>query len=287
MFLQARFPVSLLLFCSFLLSPAVRSAAQSSPAGTGTSRPTDASTQLPAFDVVSIHENKSGTAGLYGSRLTPDGVTISHIRLTDIISWAYGVKQDSISGAPGWVDDTDYDIEAKVAPEDVPTLKQLSGKQRFAMLRPVLAERFHLQAHIVPRVLPVYDLVIIKGGPKFKQSPPLPGVHGEDANKGGIMRFGPGTFTAQRLPIKSLVDQLSFIVHRTVIDETGLTGPYDFTLKYEPETSPSEKPDNGSTDSSAPSIFTALPEQLGLKLQPGKGPVDTLVIDHVEKPTEN
>jgi len=99
--------------------------------------------------------------------------------------------------------------------------------------------------------------------------------------------MGDGYMTGIGLTMTSLVSRLSYVVHRTVINRTELTGAYDFTLKYaSPEQRDSGKPDNGETDQ-VPSIFTALEEQLGLKLQPTKGPVDTLVIDHVEKPIEN
>ena len=99
--------------------------------------------------------------------------------------------------------------------------------------------------------------------------------------------FGPGQFTAEGIGITSLVSNLAYVVDRTVIDETDLTGTYDFTMKYAVEDDHAgAKPDSGTTDP-LPSIFTALEEQLGLKLKSTKGPVDTLVIDHIEKPSEN
>lgn len=98
---------------------------------------------------------------------------------------------------------------------------------------------------------------------------------------------GPGQFTGEGIGISALVDNLAYVVHRPVMDKTGLTGKYDFKVKYAPEEEGGGgKPDNGTTDP-LPSIFTALEEQVGLKLQSTKGPVDTLVIDHVEKPSEN
>ena len=104
---------------------------------------------------------------------------------------------------------------------------------------------------------------------------------------GGLLHFQDGVLTDQGIEISTLVGQLTNLVHRTVIDKTALKGRFDFTLKYAPDRDAASGADNGSPQDDAPSIFTALEEQLGLKLQPDKGPVDTVVIDHVEQPTEN
>jgi uncharacterized protein (TIGR03435 family) len=113
------------------------------------------------------------------------------------------------------------------------------------------------------------------------------GMKGPDGvGKVGAMRMGPGTLTGQGIAISNLTDILSRNVERTVIDKTGLTGKYDLTLTWKSEDDHGGQ-ENGATDANAPDLFTALQEQLGLKLVSTKGPVDTLVIDHAEKPTEN
>jgi uncharacterized protein (TIGR03435 family) len=154
-------------------------------------------------------------------------------------------------------------------------------------------------AHTEIKQLPVYELVVAKGGSKLKEATPgdtyANGIKGPDGvGRGGMMRVGPGQLTAQGVPISSMVNMLSQQLHQTVIDKTGLTGKYDLELNWTTDqgSEPMFKGADSSQhdpapDSSGPSIFTALQEQLGLKLQSAKGPVDRLVIEHVEMPSEN
>jgi uncharacterized protein (TIGR03435 family) len=164
-----------------------------------------------------------------------------------------------------------------------------------------LADRFKLKIHTETKQLPVYELVAPKGGSKLKEATAgdtyANGIKGLDGvGRGGLMRVGRGQLTAQAVPITSLANMLSQQLQRTVLDKTGLTGKYDLELNWTPDqgSDPMFKGAEGSPqrgdaapDSSGPSIFTALQEQLGLKLQSAKGPVETLVIDHVEMPSEN
>jgi uncharacterized protein (TIGR03435 family) len=131
-----------------------------------------------------------------------------------------------------------------------------------------------LKAHTETKILPVYELVVIKGGPKFKQSA------GDSTGSRGTSIHN-RELTAHDIPMRSFASTLEGQVHRTVIDKTGLEGSYDLTLKWSPDDATSTQTD------SAPIIFTALQEQLGLKLQAAKGPVETLVVDHAEMPSEN
>jgi bla regulator protein BlaR1 len=149
----------------------------------------------------------------------------------------------------------------------------MSNSQRRQMMLSLLIERFHLKAHTQMETLPVYELMIAKGGPKFAQAaagPPGAHIHG----------LGKTAFAANNLPMAGLASYLADRVHRTVIDKTGLTERYDLALKWSADDAP-------ETTDAAPSIFTALQEQLGLKLQPAKGPVERLVVDHVEMPSAN
>lgn len=241
---------------------------------------------LPVYDVASIHENKSGTNNVRVS--TRDATfTATNYPLGDLISSAYGIREDLISGLPGWADSTRFDISAKVSDPDIEALKKLSREQRHAMLVALLANRFHLKAHIETKTLPVYDLVIAKGGSRLTENtiPADQAAPGPLGLKPGSMMISNSEMNAVGIPISNLAQNLAFRVERNVIDKTGLTGKYNFTLKWRPDELDGKA--DATTDSNAPDLFTAIQEQLGLKLEPSKGPVPTLVIDHVEMPSEN
>jgi uncharacterized protein (TIGR03435 family) len=255
--------------------------------------------KLPAFDVVSIKPDKTG-GGMIRVMNRPDGYSATNISLKMLIQAAYGIREDLISGTPGWAESTRYDIDAKVDGADVEALKKLSPEQRRLILQPLLADRFKLKVHTETKQLPVFELVVAKGGPKLKEATAgdtyANGIKGPDGvGRGGMVRMGRGQLTAQGVPMTSVVNMLSQQLHRTVIDKTGLAGKYDLELNWTPDEGegmgpppPGGQPHGDAPpEGSGPSIFTAIQEQLGLKLQSGKGPVDTLVIDHVEMPTEN
>jgi uncharacterized protein (TIGR03435 family) len=267
---------------------------------TGAAQPDQtADVKVPAFDVVSVKPNKSDS-GMVRVMGKPDGYAASNVSLKMLIQGAYGIREDLISGAPSWADSARFDIDAKVAGSDVDALKKLSPEQRRLILRPLLADRFKLKVHTETKQLPVYELVLAKDGSKLKEGTPgdtyANGIKGPDGvSRGGMMR-GPGQLTAQAVPMTNLANMLSQQLRRTVLDKTGLPGKYDIELYWAPDqgADPMFKGPDGSLpkadaapDSSGPSIFTALQEQLGLKLQSAKGPVETLVIDHVEMPSEN
>ena len=145
------------------------------------------------------------------------------------------------------------------------------------MLQPVLTDRFQLQFHRETRQLPIYSLIPAKNGVSFKKSPPADTTEAQ-------FRMKSGQLTCQRCSISLLTQWLTLHAGRKVVDDTGLSDKdkYDFTLQWSPDSSATA----GESDS-GPSLFTAVQEQLGLKLAPEKGPVETLVIDHVERPSEN
>jgi len=267
--------------------------------GSAITEAVSADVKVPAFDVVSVKQDKS-EGSMIRVMMKPDGYAATNVSLKMLIEEAYGIRQDLISGAPGWVDSIRFDIDAKVAGGNVNDLKKLKPEQRMSMLKPMLADRFQVKVHTETKTLPVYELVVAKGGSKLKEAMPgytyTNGIKGPDGvAHGGMMRMSRGEVTGQALAVESLVNMLSRQLQRTVIDKTGLTGKYDFTLQWTEESSdPMFKGGDGSQqkaepapDATGPSIFTALQEQLGLKLQSAKGPVETLVIDHVEMPSEN
>jgi uncharacterized protein (TIGR03435 family) len=255
---------------------------------------------LPAFAVASIKPDKSGNGG---SRMmsTPDGFSATNIPLQFLLREAYGVEDDQISGAPNWIRSEGYDIEAKVDGSDVAKLSKLSFDQRRLMFQPLLEDRFKLKVHWETKELPIYALVTAKSGTKLHEAKPgdtYPhGMKGPDGiGRPGTMRMGRGQLTGQGVPVTLLTKSLSQQLRRIVVDKTGLTGKYDFTLQWAPDESqgpmkpPGAVPGTDSTasaQSSGPSIFTAIQEQLGLKLEPQKGPVKVLIIDSIERPSEN
>jgi uncharacterized protein (TIGR03435 family) len=256
--------------------------------------------KLPAFDVVSIKPNKSDN-GMTRVMYKPDGYSATNISLKMLILGAYGLKEDQLSGLPIWAESARYDIDAKVAGADVAELQKLKNDQRRLLLLPLLADRFKLTVHDETRILPIYELVVAKNGSKLKEATLgdtyANGVKGPDGvGRAGMMAMRPGQLTAQAVPVTSLANILSQQLHRTVVDKTGLTGKYDISLQWTQDDSsnPMFKGTDGSQqraepspDTSGPSIFTAVQEQLGLRLQSSKAPVQVVVIDHVEMPSED
>ena len=236
----------------------------------------------PVFEVATIKPDKSGS-GILSFNNTPDGIQARGFTAQMLIRAAYGVDDNRISGAPGWLSSDLYDIEAKVAGTDVSLLSKMSPEQRRLMLQPLLMERFQLKVHRETQIRPVYQLVVAKGGLKLKPSPPAePGVTSEPK-----LRIKSGQLIAQRLPISLLVQWLALHAGRVVVDKTGVSGIYDFTLRWSLDDGLNSAEEFVSAKETYASLFTALQEQLGLKLEPATGPVEMLVIDHVEKPSEN
>jgi len=235
----------------------------------------------PAYDVMTIKPNVTGSGSMGFSLDTKgDHFVAHHVSLKQIMQYVYDLNEDSIAGVPAQFDTLRFDIEAKVVEPDLDALKKMNSEQRRAMLRPLVTERFQLKTHTESRILPVYELVVAKGGPKCKLSDDQTKLGWGDIglyyNRSDIKLEGRG------LPMAHLAKTLADQVHRTVIDKTALTGNYDLTLQWTPDDAPA------STDAdSVPSIYTAVQEQLGLKLQPAKAPVEVLVVDHAAMPSEN
>ncbi len=242
----------------------------------------------PPYDIISIHPHNAIDDNIsFMSR--PGNFAASNCTLKQLVSEAYGIREDLITGLPGWADTARFDVTAKVSDFDPAAFKDLTRGQRESMLLPMLADRFHLKAHTEIKTLSVFNLVVTKDGPKFKQNPPPP-VDPDNPKKAqegrGNTMINNDDLTATAIPLSSFAETLARQLNKTVIDETGLVGDYDFKLKWSPEEDRNAATDNGTTEH-APDLFTALQEQLGLKLEPTKGPVPTLVVDHAEQPTPN
>jgi uncharacterized protein (TIGR03435 family) len=253
--------------------------------------------KAPAYDVVSIKPNKSGS-GMVRVSDGNDGYNATNLNLVEIIQYAYKLNtSEQISGLPGWADSAGWDIQAKIDPDELAALKKLpraeSSTQRRVMMQGLLADRFHLVVHHATKDLPMYALVPAKNGSKLEEADPnntySNGIKGPDGTAHpGMMMTGNGELKAQAVPISTLAMMLSKEVHRQVVDKSGLTGKYDITLRWTPDEMANDAAASGApVGESAPSLFTALQEQLGLRLDSVKGPVDTIVVDHLEQPTEN
>lgn len=254
----------------------------------------------PSFDVATIkpHEGILTVTGLINQ---PDGIRAAADTLADMMTSAYGVRtEDQVSGGPAWVKSDRYDVEAKMSAEDAAEFQKMSPAEmkalRAQMWRSLLEDRFKLKAHIVTKDVPVYELVVAKSGPKMKDAATDTNDQLRKSPDGkpitGVMWFLKDSLTAQGYSMGSLANMLSqpFAgLGRPVIDKTGLTSTYDFTLPWSPQIKsvlPGAVATVSAPSEDAPSIFTPL-QDLGLKLQPATGPEQTVVIDHVERPTEN
>ncbi len=264
--------------------------------------PSPSSTALPEWDVVSIRPTSDhqlpddvviDPAG--------DGITITNLRVQYIIQVAYDFRRPNmVFGLPSWAISATYDVVAKVAASDLDRYHQLTHAQKLEMLRAVLVQRFKLQARFEPREFPAYNLVVSKGGSKLK--PAKPGDSYGDGVKNGSTPAGANTIRwiqsgeliGQAVTLSQLTLALSGTrsvgLGRPIVDKTGLGGQYDLTLHFSPyrlEGYPAESEGGSTSENAGLSIFTALEDQLGLKLESSKAPIECLVIDHLELPTEN
>ena len=248
------------------------------PAQSPAAAPADAAQPSLRYDIVSIRVAGPHN-GFQGSQPSADGTQIV-LSLRGLVGYAYDIRPEFVFGGPAWAGTTIFDIKAKVDDSDVALLGKLSPEERASLLAPVLASRFGLKVHTVVRVLAVYDLVVLKPGALGPDFSP----HSEKKPGFGMSVAGENfSGTAVDLPrfTRVLSQVLSDTIGRPIVDKTGLKGSYDFLLRWQAAGSQAD------SASSRTDIFTAVKEQLGLKLQPAKEPVSTVVIDSVQPPSEN
>lgn len=251
--------------------------------------------QRSAFEVVSVKLHRPPILRT-SMQLEPARFVAEAVTLKMLVLRAFALRQNRVIGAPPWVDSERYDLEAKVEGtiprDDLPL-----------MLQRILIDRFQLKVHRETREFPVYELLLTKSGlSKLKISedqtpaapPPVTGQRVSGPLPRGAFGFGTGSINARAVPLSDLVNFLETRLDRFVLDKTGLTGLFDIKLEWAPgsEQAPSPFTLNANAPSppvnvSGPSIFTAIQEQLGLKLESAKGPVEILVIDSVQRPLEN
>jgi uncharacterized protein (TIGR03435 family) len=242
--------------------------------------------QQPAFEVATVKPSKPSRWGedLDESNNT---LTIENYSLRHLIREAYRLKSDSqIIGAPAWADNERFDIVAKMDEAEVARMDKMDGdesdREWDRMLRSLLADRFALKVTRDRRTLPVFALVVTHSGPKMKPTPPR-NSGAADGDSG--INIHNGELTARAASMDGFADTLTGMrdmANRVVINRTGLTGNFDFQLDWS-----RERGDGASTDSPWPGLFTALEEQLGLKLKSARATVDVVVIQSAAEPTVN
>jgi len=245
----------------------------------------------PVFDVASIHPNNSDhTARTHIYSYADHGHFVAiNATVMQLLQYAYILPESRILDAPAWTKFAKYDIEGKSDPgfaEKLAALPYSEAKaQLLKMVQTLLTDRFHLAAHLESRELPVYDLVVSKGGAKFAS------VKDEGTTIDSGTHSGSTTITIKSSShaTADLAEMLARFTGRVVLDKTGLEGNYTISLKFAADDARSGLPNTEtvSAPDAGPSVFTALKEQLGLELKSSKAAVDVLVIDHIDLPTEN
>jgi uncharacterized protein (TIGR03435 family) len=233
--------------------------------------------QEPTFEVASIKQNKTASGNSVTTFLSGGVFTAKDATLKDIIQEAYQIIDDErLQGGPGWMISDRWDIAAKPA-------NATKQEEAVLMLQALLVDRFQLKFHRETQDVNGYALTQARDGAKIRtntETTCLPPCGGTNVSAGGKL-------TARKVPMSRFVNRLAQIVGRPVVDSTGLTGEFDMDLDWAPDGGQFGGQGREVPDDSRPSLFTALQEQLGLKLEPRKMSREIFVIDHAEKPSEN
>jgi len=238
-----------------------------------------------AFEVATIKPTDPDTQGVYMRMQGVNRFIARGLTVKALVAAAYELAPRAISGGPAWTDYDRYDITA-VTPGNL----QPSLDEQMWMLRRLLADRFQFTFHRESRELPVYAITVEKGGPKLKPSAAAAGTLSKLTNtvfqeeKGGVHILLPAR-SANMAQFAAMMQRA--VVDRSVVDNTGLSGTYDFDLEWTPDESQFGGTLPRSVEPTKPGLFTAMREQLGLRMEPTKGLVQTLVIDRIERPSEN
>jgi bla regulator protein blaR1 len=262
----------------------------------------------PSFEVASVKPNKSGDRRVMIQGQPGGRLVATNLSLRQLIRNAYQLQEFQLIGAPDWIDQDRFDIVAKAAAEPPPSSPFGPLGPMQLMLQSLLIDRFKLVAHEETQELPIYALVPARSdaklGPGLRPSSVDCEALMAAARAGGSApsfpppgerppcgtQMGPGLLTAGSTPMSQLANVLSPFAHRVIVDRTGLKGRFDIDLKWTPDQMPQGPPPPGApqfppVDPNGPSLFTAIQEQLGVKLDSQRGPVPVLVIEHVEQPT--
>lgn len=241
---------------------------------------------LPSFEVATIRPGHPDDKLRF--RMAPAELNIENASITDLIRFAYAVKSSAqLPKSPHWIDTDKFDINAKIGESQFEAMKKIPPNQRFdqfrLMVQSLLADRFALKLSIQKKDLPVYALIVAKGTPKLtaiNSSNTMPGL---DGNRKGQLK-------ASGVSMPFFTDWVSRqpeTGERVVLDATSLKGTYNFELNWSPDDGHTQLLNEEPVQPTGPSFFTALQEQLGLKLESRKAPIEVLIIDQVEHPSEN
>jgi uncharacterized protein (TIGR03435 family) len=238
-----------------------------------------------AFEVATIKPTSANSRGRYIRMQSVNRFYAQGFSLQALVAAAYSLSPRAISGGPPWTDSDLFDILASTPGNVQPNLEE-----QMAMLRKLLTDRFQLNFHREPKELPIFAITVAKGGPKLKPSGAPPGTLPELINtiypeeRGGVHVELPAR-NATILQFAAMMQRT--VLDRAVVDQTGLSGTYDFDLEWTPDENQFGGSLPRSVEPTKPSLFAAMQEQLGLRLEATKGPVQALVIDRVERPSEN
>ncbi len=221
----------------------------------------------PTFEVISVKPTQGNPMNSGFRRANPGGLNATNVTVRMLIEYAYDVRDDQISGGPAWLDSEKYEVLGK--PPDSP--EAASGAQVVRLrTQSLLADRFHLALHRETKEMPVLVLTVAKNGPK--------GLKASSAASTDYVTNG-HHLDCRRVSMETFGKFLARQTGRSVTDKTGIVGDFDFTLDW--------TPDDGAAVQQFPPFFLALQEQLGLRLEQQKGPVEVLVVEHAERPAEN
>jgi len=246
--------------------------------------------QVPeTFEVASIKISVLDGSGTSFAPQPGGGLRVGSASLRSLIKFAYDLRDFQLSGTAGWMNTERYDVLAKgggvgPGPQDYKSMNDAQRTAMFALIRKrlqaLLQERFQLTVHRETKELPMYSLVVGKNGVKMQSTDP--------SITSGTSMISEKIFKAQRASVDFIAQGLAGVLGRPVKDETGLKGFYDFKMEWTPEPSAGPNAEEGrAPEPLGPSLFTALQEQLGLKLEGRKGPMEVIVVDRGEKPSEN
>jgi uncharacterized protein (TIGR03435 family) len=232
----------------------------------------NAQISTPTFEVATIRATGPSSDGHTHVNYPPgDRFSATNITLLALMEWAYNMPEKQILDGPPWLASTRFDFQAKAYTDQIKGLTSEQDRDlKRRMVQALLADRFHLTVHRETRTLPAYDLILAKGGSKLQLT----------KSNGKSIGTGRTHFNGEGLSMILIAEELSRITGRVVVDKTNLSDRYDLKLQWTPDDVP-------ATDNSGPFLFTAVQEQLGLKLEPAKEASPVLVIDHVEVPTPN
>ena len=238
-----------------------------------------ASLQAQTFEAAAIKRSASNNSnGSTFEYQTGGGLRVLNGTLRGLIESAYDIREFQIDGGPSWLNVDRFDVIARSESAPAPLSRADDMTATRIRLQALLANRFHLAVHREMRELQEYALVVDKGGLKVLAVPPTAAPNPRSGTQTTC-----GHMIATHATISSVLFGLSRQLRRPVIDRTGLTGRYDFELEWRPDIGPCQDAANDN----APSIFTALQEQVGLRLESIRGPVETIVVDRAERPSEN